>query len=113
VVDDDDDMRSYVHGCLRATGLADVVEAADAEGALALARSLALALVVSDLVMPGLDGEALCRALKTDPSTATVPVLLVSGAMPLPRSCADGFLAKPFNAAGLHAAVAPLLAQLA
>ncbi len=107
VVDDAADMRAYIRGCL-GTGFS-VAEAASGDEALRLARADVPALVVTDLRMPGLDGLALCAALHADPATATVPVLLVSGEPPAPSACIDGFLAKPFNATGLRAAVAVLV----
>lgn len=111
VADDDADMRLYLAGCLHGSGLGEVVitEAAHGGDALLLARTLAFDLIISDLVMPGLDGLALCQALKSDASTATVPFLLVSGETRSPPDCADGFLEKPFNAAGLRAHVERLL----
>ena len=109
VVDDDADMRAYLLGCLRALGLDRAVEAADGATALALVRTLSFGLVVTDVVMPDLDGEALCDALKADPTTAGVPVLVVSSAPPAPGSRADGYLAKPFNAASLRAHVVALI----
>ena len=102
VADDDADMRLYLTGCLRAFGVADVLEAADGEAALLLAHEPGVGLVVADLRMPGLDGEALCRALHADAATAAIPVLLISGEAAGPPACADGFLAKPFNAARLR-----------
>jgi CheY-like chemotaxis protein len=108
VADDDADMRLYLRGCLRGLGAARVLEAADGHEALRLAP--AADLVVSDVLMPGLDGVALCRALKADESTRAIPVLLVSGETAAP-ACADGFLEKPFNAAGLRGEVERLLAR--
>ena len=107
VADDDADMRAYIRHALRE--MADVHEAVDGVEALRLARALAPRLVVADVRMPGLDGHALCAALRADASTAAVRVLLVSGETPPQRSAADGFLAKPFNAAGLRAHVGRLL----
>lgn len=114
VVDDDADMRLYVRTCLGVAVTGVVLEAADGDEALRLARAEGPDLVISDVVMPGLDGEALCRALRADPATAGIPLLLVSGEARLvaagaPPTCADGSLAKPFNAARLRAAVARLL----
>ena len=105
VVDDDADMRLYLRGCLRAFGFQHVLEAANGEDALRLAHEPGVALVVSDVVMPGLDGLALCRTLHADAATAAIPILLVSGEPRGPSDGADGFLAKPFNAASLRAAV--------
>jgi CheY-like chemotaxis protein len=113
VVDDDADMRLYVRGCLRAMSIERVLEAADGREALHLARGLAPDLIISGVVMPGLDGLALCRALKADAATAAVPFLLVSGETRGPPNCADGFLEKPFNSAGLRAEVERLLTRLA
>ena len=105
VADDDDDMRIYLARCLSLFGVGHIVEAHDGREALALAR--AVDLVVADLAMPGLDGLALCRALRAIPSS--VPVLLVSG-QPCPPECeADAFLQKPFNAEALWSHVVPLL----
>lgn len=109
IADDDADMRLYLRGCLRSLGVGTVFEAADGAEALRLARAEHPALVVSDVVMPGLGGSALCRALKADVETASVLVLLVSGETGAPPECADGFLPKPFNAATLRAHVRHLL----
>lgn len=113
VADDDDDMRLYLTGCLRGFGLValTVTEAGNGRDALLLARAFTFDLIISDLVMPGLDGLALCRALKADAATASIPFLLVSGETRAPPDCADGFLEKPFNAAGLRAHVERLLAS--
>ncbi len=115
VADDDADMRLYLTGCLRGFGLAalTVTEAGNGRDALLLARTLTPDLIISDMLMPGLDGLALCRALKADAATAAIPFLLVSGETSGPPPCADGFLEKPFNAAGLRVHVDRLLAHRA
>ena len=112
VADDDADMRLYLTGCLHGFGLValTVTEAADGREALLLARALLPDLIICDVVMPGLDGFALCRALKADAETAAIPLLLVSGEAQTRPPCADGFLEKPFNAAGLRIHVERLLA---
>ena len=111
VADDDADMRLYVTGCLRGFGQAGlaVTEATNGQEALVLSRTCAFDLVISDVVMPELDGPALCHALKADAATAAIPLLLISGEAHAPMAEADGFLAKPFNAAGLRAEVERLL----
>ena len=112
VADDDPEMRAYIRHGLRG---AHVVEAADGDEALALALSGTPGrvpdLVIADVRMPGLDGHALCTALHADAGTRHVPVLIVSGEPRQAAACADGFLAKPFNAARLRDAVARLLPQ--
>lgn len=109
VVDDDPDMRLYLGRCLLALGAAHIVEADDGLQALLLARAIRVDLVVTDVVMPGLDGPALCRALRAEPHTRAVPVIFVSGETREPPSCADGLVTKPFNAAGLRAVVERVL----
>lgn len=106
IVDDDPDMRFYLRTCLQGLGIQRVLEAADGEEALALARS-GVDLVISDVVIPRLDGYALCRAIKGDAASRGVPVLLISGeeGASAGEVGADGFLAKPFNARQLREAV--------
>lgn len=117
VVDDDPDMRRYLRSCLRGLGprVGRVLEAAEGLQALALARSGVVHVVLADVVMPGLDGHALCRAIKGDPELRHVSVLLVSGEedRPAAEARADAFLAKPFNATRLRAVLESVLPQLA
>ena len=101
VVDDDPTVRGLVSRILTGAGY-QVSAVADAEAALALPTLAAITVVVSDLVLPGLDGLGLARRLAaTSPSP---PVLLMSGYAP------DGvdtrgthLLAKPFTRASLLA----------
>jgi len=113
VADDDPDMRRYVQSCLRGLGprVGRVLEAADGAEALAAVRSDFIHVVLADVVMPGLDGYALCRAIKEDPALPHVAVLLISGVedRPAAQIVADAFLAKPFNARRLKAAMEDLL----
>ena len=113
LVDDDPDMRLYLRSCLRSPALhvERVLEAADGLEALKLARMGGVHLVISDVVVPGLDGRALCRAIRETPELDDVTVLLISGEDG-PGSAdgyADGFLAKPFNSQQLLAALEGLL----
>ena len=84
------------------------------DGAAGLAAALAdpPALVLTDLLMPGLDGAALCRRLRADPRTRAVPLLVMTALAP-PRAAQeladcphDGLLAKPFELDHLYDAVA-------
>lgn len=119
VVDDDAELRTYVRRCLRGFGRADplVLEAEDGQAALEVLGMQAVDLIISDVVMPRMDGLALCRALGEDEQLRQVPVLLVTGEAPaaarrLAQSAgARGFLAKPFNARKLRAALEGLLAR--
>ena len=115
VVDDDPDMRLYLRSCLTGPGLTvdRVLEAGDGLEALRLAQSAGVDLVISDIVVPGLDGRALCRAIREIPELDGVVILLISGedGAGARDGTADGFLAKPFNSRQLVAAVAKLLAE--
>ena len=109
VVEDNADLRAFVRG-----HLADryrVVEAPDGAAGLEAARAHAPALVLSDVMMPEMDGVALTRALKADASLSDVPVVLLTaradeasvlGGL---EAGADDYLAKPFSPAELRARV--------
>jgi CheY-like chemotaxis protein len=72
--------------------------AADGEQALALVRAEAPDVVVSDVVMPKLDGFGLCEAVRADPALAHIPVLLITNSSLDPS---DRMLAKRSGAIGL------------
>jgi CheY-like chemotaxis protein len=55
-----------------------VIAAEDGQQALELARESAPHAVITDIVMPAMDGFALCRAIRTDPQLRTIPVLVTS-----------------------------------
>jgi CheY-like chemotaxis protein len=107
LVDDDEDMRLYLRSCLRSLVFPfdRVIEAADGLEALRLIRSESIDLVISDVGLPGLDGERLARAIRDDARLGHVLVLLISGEVALADASADGFLTKPFNSRQLSAAV--------
>jgi len=77
------------------------------------------ALILSDVVMPGLDGYELCRRIKADPATRSTPVLLLTSlAEPMDvirgLECgADNFLTKPYDAAYLIGRIRRLLDDIA
>lgn len=88
-----------------------VTECVDAEGALRAARSSPHDVALVDVLLPGLDGFALCRQLKSDPLTADMPVIVVtakSGIEDLERGFEAGatdYVRKPFNPRELIARV--------
>jgi CheY-like chemotaxis protein len=113
IVDDDADMRLYMRGCLRVLGDAagPVLEAADGVDALRRVREGDVDLVISDVVLPRMDGVSLRQEIRGDAVHGDVPVLLISGEQgaALPEDGRDGFLAKPFNTRELLAAVRHLM----
>jgi CheY-like chemotaxis protein len=113
IVDDEPDMRLYLRGCLRGLGAAAgaVIDAADGVEALRRVRADGVGLVISDVVLPRMDGLALRQAIREDSVHAHLPVLLISGEPEavLLYGPGDAFLAKPFNARELLAAVRCLM----
>jgi CheY-like chemotaxis protein len=77
VADDDPGVTWFISDLLRTTGCV-VHEALDGTQALKLAYELSPELVVSDILMPGMDGFALCRALRRDVALRDTPVILLS-----------------------------------
>ncbi|AOY95301.1 hypothetical protein BKK79_26350 [Cupriavidus sp. USMAA2-4] len=114
VVDDSPSLRGMICACLRAAGY-PVTEAGDGAQASELAAGADFSLLVTDLVMPGVDGLALIRALRAMPRHAALPILVLStegddGVRARVREAgASGFLPKPFDPAQLLHAVGALL----
>ena len=83
VADDEDDIRDLVCLAVRKAGCDVVSAAADGPAALAAARAQLPDLAVLDVSMPGATGLEVCAALRQDPATAGVRILLLSaGASP-------------------------------
>ncbi|NDU71540.1 SpoIIE family protein phosphatase [Actinomadura sp. DSM 109109] len=110
VADDNADMREYLTRLLRGAGY-EVAAVADGRAALEAVRETPVDMVVSDVMMPHLDGLGLVAALRGDPRTAALPVLLLSAragqeaSIEGLRAGADDYLLKPFAAAELLARV--------
>jgi len=89
-----------------------VLEAADGEEAVELARLHKPSLVLMDILMPGKDGYSACHEIKTDPETKSVPVVMVSAighklnAKLSAEVGADGYITKPFSVEKLLEAIA-------
>lgn len=94
-----------------------VLEAADGAQALAMLSERLPDLVLSDIMMPGLDGHELCRAIRANPETDFIPVVLLTAKASADsrieglQDGADAYLAKPFNSGVLRATVANLIAS--
>ncbi len=109
LVDDNVDMREYVSRLLRERF--EVVTAANGEEALAAALANPPDLILSDVMMPGLDGFGLLAELRKRPKTKTVPVILLSARAGEESRVeglgagADDYLIKPFTARELLARI--------
>jgi DNA-binding response OmpR family regulator len=115
VVDDNADIRAYVRSVLEPAYR--VLEAADGQEGLERARAALPDLVIADLMMPRLDGFGLARALREDPATDCIPVILLTARVEPGHEVeglgtgADDFITKPFHAGVLEARVGNLIAS--
>jgi DNA-binding response OmpR family regulator len=114
VTDSEDDVRALVRLALVRRGI-DVLEAATGDAA--LVRAPDADLVLLDLLLPGRDGVSLCRALRADPATAGLPIVVLTGiggqssrAQALAAG-ADAYLTKPFRVGRLVDSVSSLLGR--
>lgn len=101
LVDDNQDMCEFI-----GTSLADryrVLTASDGEAALGVLRHETVSIVVSDVMMPVMDGLELCRRIKSDLQLSHIPVILLTAktaegsVMEGYEAGADDYLVKPFN----------------
>jgi signal transduction histidine kinase/DNA-binding response OmpR family regulator len=113
VVDDEAEMRTYLADLLGRNY--QVVTATDGEAALDRLRDRPIDLVIGDVAMPGMDGVALCRAIRDDEQLRHLPVILLT-ARPEDRAQranleagADAYVSKPFDPAELTARVENLI----
>ena len=110
IADDNADMREYLTDLLQTSGY-EVSAVADGQQALEAIHSHVPDLVISDVMMPRLDGLQMLAALRNDPRTSALPVLLLSARAGQEASIegllagADDYLVKPFAAAELLARV--------
>ena len=112
VVDRDPHVRELEEHFLNGAGYAVVFEQ-DGEGALAHARRIVPDIIITEILVPGLDGLALCRRVKTDPQTRDVAVVVFSILAAGGRAHeagADAFLLKPLSDRILVETVQRLLA---
>lgn len=101
VVDDERPVREFLAEALEHNGYR-VLQAFNGRHALhviANAGSDGPDLIISDVMMPLVGGVELCRAVKGNPKTADIPVVLMSAGVPRAslKANADGFIAKPFD----------------
>ncbi len=101
VVDDNKDVRTYIKDHL----VKDfkIIEASDGEEGLAKAKEISPDLIVSDVMMPKMDGFEFCENIKTDVNTSHIPMILLTAKvgdeniMQGLETGADDYVTKPFN----------------
>ena len=112
VVEDDPEMRGYLAKEL--SEQYNVLVAANGEDALAILGKERIDLVVSDIMMPGIDGVALCNRIKSTTEYCHIPVILLTAAVGMEtrietlQAGADGYIEKPFAIELLLANIANL-----
>jgi DNA-binding response OmpR family regulator len=111
LIDDNSDLLDLLTRVLTHLGQFTVLQAADGVSGLELAVTEHPACIVVDVIMPGLDGFQLVRALRGDPATANIPVVMLTAlAQDRDRlagylSGVDQYLVKPVSPQDLIAAI--------
>ena len=101
VVDDNQDMLSFVSACMKESF--NVFTASDGAAALDILQREQVNLIISDVMMPGIDGFELCRRVKSDITLSHIPIILLTARTTDVSRIeglqlgADDYLTKPFN----------------
>jgi len=117
IVDDEKDLVDLVRYHLEKEGF-QCLQASDGLTALRLTQEQRPDLLVLDLMLPGLDGLEICRQLRRDPMTASLPIIMLTAkAAEVDRVVgleigADDYLVKPFSPRELVARVKAILRRL-
>ena len=113
IIDDNADIRLYVHGLLHTDYT--VIEAADGSEGIRKAMKYVPDLIISDVMMPGMDGIECCRRLKSELQTCHIPVILLTACSLDEQRIqgydggADSYISKPFSSQLLVARVRNLI----
>ena len=115
VVDDSQDMRQFLTGILNRDY--NIESAADGEAAERIVRTKPIDLIITDLMMPNVDGLALTQYIKSNPDLDYIPVILLTAKTAIESRLealqygADDYVTKPFDPEYLRARVRNILTQ--
>jgi DNA-binding response OmpR family regulator/nitrogen-specific signal transduction histidine kinase len=115
IVEDHADMRQYMRGYLE--NHYRIIETVNGVEGMNQSKKYMPDLVISDVMMPEMDGFALCQKLKTDPQTSHIPVILLTARADAESKLsgletgADDYITKPFDARELQIRVKNLIEQ--
>ncbi len=117
LVEDNEDLRMYIRSVFEYDY--QIIEAVDGQEGLEKAIELNPDLIISDLMMPRMDGFEMCRHLKSDEKTSHIPIIMLTAKAEVEHRIegfnlgADEYLIKPFNRAEIVARVQNLLEKQA
>ena len=115
LVDDEEDILDFLERILK--NKYSICKAEDGRVALQMLAHEAIQLVVSDVMMPEMDGFELCKAIKTSTELAHIPVILLTAKNTIQSKVeglelgADAYIEKPFSKEHLQAQIASLIAN--
>ena len=115
IVEDNEDVRTYLKDQL--SDKYSIFEAEHGKGGLDLARKELPDLIISDIMMPQMDGNEMCKLLKTDALTSHIPIILLTAKgeqkdkLEGLETGADAYLTKPFDHTELQVRVHNLVEQ--
>ncbi len=115
VVEDNPDVRSYI--CEQLEEIYQVAQASNGEEGIKMAQDHMPDLIISDVMMPKMDGYQFCKAIRNDEKTSHIPIIMLTARAGLDdkidglETGVDAYLTKPFNARELKANVKNLIHQ--
>ncbi|MDF7818751.1 ATP-binding protein [Runella sp. MFBS21] len=115
IVEDNEDLRTYIREIFENDY--QIIEAVDGIDGLEKATNSIPDIIISDLIMPRINGFELCKYLKSSVKTSHIPIIILTGKVTLENKLqglglgADDYLIKPFNAAELKIRVQNLVSM--